>query len=44
MVKFLTQVEQPFALMSAEKKVSDCHREYIATYLARAGWDVENIE
>jgi uncharacterized protein (DUF488 family) len=44
MVKFLTQVEQPFALMCAEKKGSECHREYIAAYLARTGWDVEHIE
>jgi uncharacterized protein (DUF488 family) len=44
MVSFLTQVEQPFALMCAEKKVTDCHREYIAAYLARSGWDVEHIE
>jgi lambda repressor-like predicted transcriptional regulator len=30
--------------MIAEKKVTDCHRGYIAAYLAKIGWNVEHIE
>jgi uncharacterized protein (DUF488 family) len=44
MVSFLLRVEKPFALMCAERKVTACHRQYIAACLARRGWDVEHIE
>lgn len=43
MISFLKQIEQPFALMCAERKVSDCHREYIADYLIGEGWEIEHI-
>lgn len=40
----LEQAERPFALMCAEKKVTNCHREAIAELLAEKGWKVVHIE
>ncbi|MGZ4885700.1 MAG: DUF488 family protein [Halobacteriota archaeon] len=44
MEKLLLEIPQPFALMCAERKVTDCHREYIAAYLVQHGWQMEKIE
>ena len=40
--KRLTAIEPPWCLMCAEKKVTDCHREYIAKYL-KDSWDFTHI-
>ena len=40
----LDQVERPFALMCAEKKVTACHREAIAEMLAEKNWKVVHIQ
>jgi uncharacterized protein (DUF488 family) len=44
LIRGLHNAPQPFCLMCAEKKVSDCHREQIANYLVQKGWQVEHIE
>lgn len=44
LVQALASVPTPFCLMCAEKKAEDCHRRYVAEYLARSGWEVEHIE
>jgi uncharacterized protein (DUF488 family) len=41
----LEEFPEPFCLLCAEKKVSDCHRLVIADFLvATRGWTVEHIE
>jgi uncharacterized protein (DUF488 family) len=40
----LAQMQPPLCLLCSETRASDCHREYIATYLAQRGWEVEHIE
>ena len=40
----LRSVSPPFCLMCAEQQVNDCHRQYIAEYLAQRRWEVEHIE
>jgi len=39
----LTGIPAPFCLLCAEKQVTKCHRQYIAEYLVRQGWEVEHI-
>jgi uncharacterized protein (DUF488 family) len=41
----LDDIPQPFCLMCAEKRVSECHRLVIAEFLvAKKSWSVEHIE
>jgi uncharacterized protein (DUF488 family) len=45
LVSRLGELPEPFCLLCAEKKVSDCHRLVIANFLvATRGWTVEHIE
>jgi uncharacterized protein (DUF488 family) len=45
LVSRLEELPVPFALMCAEKKVSECHRLIIADFLvAKRGWQVTHIE
>lgn len=40
----LLLIPSPFCLMCAERRVTECHRQYIADSLIRLGWEVEHIE
>jgi uncharacterized protein (DUF488 family) len=41
----LTDIPGPICLMCAEKKVCECHRQHIASYLERtAGWRFTHLE
>jgi len=45
LVARIAELPEPFCLMCAEKRVSDCHRLVIADFLvATKGWTVEHIE
>ena len=43
LIKSLLEISQPFALMCAERRVTDCHREYIAQLLEREEWSVIHL-
>jgi len=40
----LLEVERPFCLMCAERKVAECHRRVIADYLERLGHDAIHLD
>ena len=44
LIERLEGITAPFCLMCAEKLVTECHREEIANFLVRKGWEVEHIE
>ncbi len=37
-------LEEPVCLLCAEKKAEDCHRQFIAEHLAKAGHEVRHVE
>jgi uncharacterized protein (DUF488 family) len=44
LVARLAAIPEPYCLMCAEKRPEDCHRAYIAEYLAREqGVEVEHL-
>ena len=45
LVSRLADLPEPFCLLCAEKRVSECHREVIADFLVSdRGWKVEHIQ
>jgi len=40
----LNEMETPFCMMCAEKKVANCHRQVISDYLVMKGHEVEHLE
>jgi uncharacterized protein (DUF488 family) len=40
----LAHVPGPFCLLCAERRVADCHRQFIAESLVKQSWQVEHIE
>jgi uncharacterized protein (DUF488 family) len=40
----LNEIDTPFCLMCAEKRVENCHREVISNYLVLKGHEVEHLE
>lgn len=40
----LASVTPPFCLMCAEQKVTECHRQDVAQYLMKQGWEVGHVE
>jgi uncharacterized protein (DUF488 family) len=44
LVERLVSISPPFCLMCAEQRVTECHRQVLADYLAQRGWEVEHIE
>jgi len=40
----LSHVSGPLCLLCAEQRAAECHRQVIAEYLARQGWEVEHIQ
>ena len=44
LIERLSRISDPFCLLCAEQRVENCHRQFIAEYLVRQGWEVEHIE
>jgi uncharacterized protein (DUF488 family) len=44
LVTGLESIPGPIALMCAEKRVAECHRGLIATWLENQGWEAVHIE
>lgn len=44
LIQTIQQISLPFCLMCCEKFVTKCHRQLVADFLVKKGWEVEHIE
>ena len=44
LVERLANVPDPFCLLCAEQRATECHRQVIAEYLTQRGWEVKHLE
>jgi uncharacterized protein (DUF488 family) len=44
LVERLSDIAEPFCLLCAEQRATECHRQVIAEYLTQQGWEVKHLE